>query len=385
MEKHFLSWQQRIAIWMRLGIRFLIGLVLVLFLGKYGNWILKLSMPFLLGWIIAVLLDPLVVWIQKHAGGSRKIISLLLIVGILSLAGGSLWLLAYYAGRELMDLITNWDILFGGIQTAMDSIDVMFAKLFSLIPAELTAMADAGITGVLDWMRNAIPTAVKGLGEKATDGVKAVPSFLVSLAFFFLGSYFILSDYPSLCRKAARGMSDSMRCGLSQVRSTALMACGGYLKAQLLLSFGVFCILLLGFLVTGQQYSLLLAFALALLDFVPLLGAGTVMIPWAIFAMFTRNYETAISVAVIWGIIAVYRRIAEPKIVGDQTGLSPILSLFSIYIGMKLGGVLGMILSPMAVLVFLNLCRGGLFRGLWGDLRAAAADIGMILSDRPKN
>ena len=109
------------------------------------------------------------------------------------------------------------------------------------------------------------------------------------------------------------------------------------------------------------------------------------MVPWAIFALLTHEYKTAISVAIIWGAIAVYRRVAEPKIVGDQTGLSPILSLISIYIGMKLGGVFGMILGPIFVLVVLNLGRVGMFHGVWQDISAAAMDIGSILSQRPPN
>ena len=385
MESHLLSWRERALIWLRLGIRFLIILVVILFCVRFGHTVLELTMPFLLGWFAAVLLDPLVEWTQKNIGGSRKIISLLLIIVLLSLVGGTLFLVLYWAGTELMDLVSNWDVLVEGAQSAVDGMDVMFARFFDLVPPELTTMSDAAVTGVLDWLQETIPSAVKEFGEKAADKFMGVPSFFISAVFFLLGAYFILADYHGLCDNAAKGISVGVRCKLKQIRSTALVAFGGYLKAQLLLSFGVFCILLLGFLVVGQSYSLLLAFALAVLDFIPLLGAGTVMVPWAIFALLTHEYKTAISVAIIWGAIAVHRRVAEPKIVGDQTGLSPILSLISIYIGMKLGGVFGMILGPIFVLVVLNLGRVGMFHGVWQDISAAAMDIGSILSQRPPN
>ena len=86
----------------------------------------------------------------------------------------------------------------------------------------------------------------------------------------------------------------------------------------------------------------------------------------------------------IWGVIALFRRVMEPKFVGDQTGLSPILSLVSIYVGMKLAGVLGMILGPIVLLVLLNLAGMGMFRSLRRDLTAAAEDIAAILSHRPR-
>ena len=142
--------------------------------------------------------------------------------------------------------------------------------------------------------------------------------------------------------------------------------------------------LLAGFLVTGQSYGLLLALGLAVLDFIPIVGAGTVMVPWAVIALFTRDYPTAIRIMVIWGIIALFRRVMEPKFVGDQTGLSPIASLISIYVGMKVAGVPGMILGPILLLVLLNLSGMGMFRGLRLDLAAAVKDVSAILSERPE-
>ena len=385
MEKINLTWRQRLMIWLRLGVRLVIIAVTLFLLSRFGGRILDLTMPFLLGWLIAVLLDAPIRWTQEKLGCSRKFVSLAFIFGIVILVGGGVSLLVYYAGRELMDLLTNWDGLFDGIQSALDGLDSMFVKFFSLVPPDLTATADATVSAVLDWLQEAIPSAVKELGERATDKFMGVPSFVVSFFFFLMGAYFITTDYPEICTHASERMSKGLRRSLNQIRSTALVAFGGYLRAQLLLSFGVFCILLLGFLIAGQNYSLLLAFSLAVLDFIPLLGAGTAMIPWAIFALLTHEYSTAISVAIIWGIIALYRRFAEPKIVGDQTGLSPILSLVSIYIGMKLGGVLGMILGPIVVLVLINLGKTGMFSGVWADLRAAAWDITALLNHRAEN
>ena len=108
------------------------------------------------------------------------------------------------------------------------------------------------------------------------------------------------------------------------------------------------------------------------------------MVPWAVIALFTRDYSTAIEMMVIWGIIAMFRRVMEPKFVGDQTGLSPILSLVSIYVGMRLAGVLGMVFGPILLLVLLNLAGMGMLRGIRLDVEAAARDIAAILSQRPE-
>jgi len=379
MKQHLLSWQQRGTLWARLGIRIAGVLLTLLILARFGPGLLELTMPFLLGWGMAILLDPLVCLIQKRVGLSRRTVSLVVVLLLLGLVGGGLVLVVYYAGRELMDLVRNWDVLFGAFQGALDSLELMFARLFSVIPPELTTALDLAINEILLWLEDAIPNALKNFGEQATDKFMGVPSFVVAAIMFMMGTYFITADYPEICKTAAQNMGAGISRFLSQVRSTALLAFGGYLKAQLLLSFGVFCILLLGFLITGQQYALLLALGLSVLDFIPLLGAGTVMIPWAIIALLTRSFSNAISIMVIWGIIAVYRRVAEPKIVGEQTGLSPVLSLFSIYIGMKLGGVLGMVLGPILVLVLLNLAGSGMFDGVYRDIRMAVQDLASIV------
>ena len=130
---------------------------------------------------------------------------------------------------------------------------------------------------------------------------------------------------------------------------------------------------------------LVLALGLAMLDFIPIVGAGTIMVPWAFLALFTHDYAQAIQIMLIWGVIAMFRRVGEPKVVGDQTGLSPILSLVSIYVGMRLGGVLGMVLGPTVALIALNLVKLGLFEGLRLDLAAAAEDIMALLRERPEN
>ena len=82
---------------------------------------------------------------------------------------------------------------------------------------------------------------------------------------------------------------------------------------------------------------------------------------------------------VVWGVICLFRQLAEPKIVGNQTGLPPILSLMSIYVGMRLGGVLGMVLGPVLTVALLNLVRLGVFRPTAADLRLAARDVTALL------
>jgi predicted PurR-regulated permease PerM len=103
------------------------------------------------------------------------------------------------------------------------------------------------------------------------------------------------------------------------------------------------------------------------------------MVPWAAADMILGDYRHALGLMAVWGLVALFRRVAEPKILGDQTGLSPLLSLVSVYVGMKLRGVAGMILGPILCLVALNLIRSGVLDRSLADLRLAVGDLSAIL------
>ena len=299
---------------------------------------------------------------------------MVLLVVLFGLLGAGLGFLGYIAGQEIVALAQNRDGLLESLQRMMDQLQALSDRLWTLVPEQLSDPMQGAMTGLL-----------KRLADYTTNKAMGVPSFCVALVVYVMAAYFLTADYPYLRARAARGMDQGLLAFLGEVRTVALGAFGGYLKAELLLSVGVFFILLGGFVLTRQPYGLLLALGLAVLDFIPIVGAGTVMVPWAVVELVTRNFSSAISLMVIWGVIALFRRAMEPKFVGDQTGLSPVLSLLSVYVGMKLGGVLGMILGPVLTLVVLNPAGMGLFRGLRADLSAAAWDVAAILSHRPED
>lgn len=383
MELRQLSWRQRGELWLRLIIRFLLALFVLLFLAFFGRPLLSLFAPFLLALITAALLNPLVKRLQRLLGWGRGPLSLLLLLLLLALVGGALVLLSYGAVNQLISLAQNWSGLLDSLQSTLDQMESFFSRFWALVPAQVSELIDSTFASLFEWLKESASVWLTALGKAAGEKAMGLPSFVIALVIFVMASYFLTADYPYLRSRAARHMDEGLLHFLGQVRTVALGAFGGYLKAEFLLSIGVFFILLVGFTIIRQPYGLLLALGLAVLDFIPIVGAGTVMVPWAFLALFSRDFSGAIELMVIWGLIALFRRVMEPKFVGDQTGLSPILSLVSIYVGMKLAGVLGMILGPILLLVLLNLAGMGMFRGLRLDLAAAARDIAAILSQHP--
>ena len=379
MERKTLTWLQRGRLWMRLGIRLLLAVLAVWAAAKLLRPALSLFAPFLLAFGMAAALDPLVRRLQRKLGWSRGLVALVTVLVLVGLVGGALGLLIYGLGSEVVSLARNWEGLFTHGIAVFEKSEGLFEHFQTLIPAEITLATQAIRDRLTMWVQENMSSMLAVSAEYLTNKAIQVPGFLLGLVMFLIGTYFLTADYPYLRTRLIQHTDDRTLFFLKQMKKTVGAAFGGYLKAQLLLSLGVFGILLAGFLFTGQDYALLLALGLAVLDFIPLLGSGTVMVPWAIIDLLIQNYSNALSLLLIWGVIAVFRRVAEPKIVGNQTGLSPFLSLISIYVGMKLGGVPGMILGPILVLVALNLAGIGMFHNLRMDLTMAVDDLLALL------
>jgi sporulation integral membrane protein YtvI len=121
-----------------------------------------------------------------------------------------------------------------------------------------------------------------------------------------------------------------------------------------------FCELMVGFLILGIKDAVFIAMLIAILDVLPVLGSGTVLIPWGVVSLILGDPTTGIGVLILYGIITVVRQIVEPKIVGSQIGLHPLVTIASLYIGLRLMGGLGLIMGPLYVLMCKKLAEEGL-------------------------
>ena len=380
MEPIQLTWKQRGELWLRLGVRAVL-LVLALLALRYGVLpILSLLSPFVLALVLSWLLNPPVRWLQKKLSVSRGVITMALLVLVFGVVGGVLWALSWMAVEQVQALFLNWETVVDGMVSSLDRVLEWLGGLSELIPGNAYTAGERLGQLLENWVRDIdVSGWLRMVADRAPSLVGQVSAFVVATIVFLMATYFITADYPRLRFFITDRVPAPARSFCSDVRRIFMEAFGGYLKSQLIISFVVFIILALGFFAIGQPYGLLLALGFAVLDFIPIIGSGTVMVPWAVVDIIVGDYTHAVQLMVIWGIIALFRRLGEPKILGDQTGLSPILSLVGIYVGMLVGGVLGMIVGPLLLLVLINLAKLGIFSSVMGDLSMAASDVAAIL------
>lgn len=370
-----LTRSQRRMLWTRLLIRLLIFVGVVLGLLLLGRPVLSLCMPFLLALVFTWLTEPAREFIHSRWKIPRGILSLLFLLLVVGALGGIIAALVWKGWQEISALWVNWEDLWETFQGVYLQLSQTMEGWLSLLPAAVQDVVHDLSDRLLAWLHEAASRLV----PKTTSAARSISSFVLAFLFFLMACYFTAADYPNLRDRAAKKTPASLRKVWDQLRRAFSAAFGGYLKAEATVSLGVMVILMIGFCIMRQPYWVLLAILLGVLDFIPILGAGTVMVPWAVISFILGDWKRGLYLLLVWGIICLFRRFLEPKIVGDQTGLHPLLSLLAIYVGMKLAGVGGMILAPILVIMFRNLWRAGMFRDTARDLSQAGRDLYAIL------
>lgn len=374
-----LSWPERGRLWLRLGLRLLFWILGLWALVRLGPPLWSLFSPFLLAFLAAWALSPAIRWLHSRFRLPRQASTLALLFLVFAALGGILWALVNAAVGEIASLAVDWQGMLASFEALVTDLGARFSRGMDLLPTSLRDTVDALVERLFAWLEAVIPGLLSRGMDYAANVARALPSFAVASVVFVMAAYFFSVDFPRFRTAAVDKLPQGPRFLLSQIKRAASAGFGGYLRSQLILSVGVFFILLVGFFLIRQPYALLLALGLAVLDFIPILGSGTVMVPWAATDVLLGNFRHALGLVAVWGLVALFRRVAEPKILGDQTGLSPLLSLCSVYVGMKLRGVAGMILGPILCLVALNLIRSGVLDRSLADLRLAVGDLAAIL------
>ena len=379
-----LSWRERGRLWLRLGLRLVLTLLVVFLLWRLGRPLLKLMMPFVVALVLTWLLNPAIGALEKRLRVGRRALSLVLVVLSIAVLGALAAALVYGLFNQVVSFLSDWQSVWATVMSGVRAVAQFMEEPLSHLPDALYLRLAGLGDSFIAWLSDVVPGMLTAAAGNAGSFAMSLPSWVVSVVICVMATYFISADYPSLRSRAVRFVPREFRGFFSQLRRVAKEAFGGYVRAQFILSCLVALVLLVGFVAIRERYALLLAVILGVLDFIPIIGSGTVMVPWAVIDLALGNFGHAMGLMVIWGVIVLLRRLAEPKIVGEQTGLSPIASLISIYVGMRLGGVVGMVLGPVVCLIVWNIVRGGFLDGAVRDLRLAVGDLSAILKSGPE-
>ena len=344
----------------------LLGLCLVIFLGPR---LLNFFMPFVVGWILALLANPLVRFLERRVKLVRRHGSMLIIIAALAIVIGLFYGAGLLVYREMGSFLADAPEIYQSVIAEIENALQNGRKLAEYFPQNLQPPLLAFSDNLDGLFGKLVSRAAEPTVQIAGHVAKSIPNLLVNMVIIILSSYLFLADRESIMRWLKEHLPAFVFRYIEYMKRDAKGLIGGYFLAQFRIMCVVALILAAGFLVLGVRYGVLLAFLTAILDFLPIFGTGTVLFPWAVVKLFAGEYAYATGLILLYILTQVVRQIIQPKIVGESMGLPPLMTLFLLYLGFKLRGLTGMILAVPVGLVFINFYKYGAFDSMIRNFR----------------
>lgn len=311
--------------------------------------------PFLIGFIISLLIEPIIKLVRKKTKLTRKTSAIIVLLCIFTLLISLIIWGVVTLITESSNLLQNINMyiekIYNQIQKYINTVDLKKIE----IPEQVINIINTGTNNLLDFISKRLSNVLTSVLQ----GITSIPIIGIYIIITILSTYFICTDrlyiksefehhFPKLWVR-------KFGIHLKKIISTL----GNYLKAQATLIFISFIQILIGLYVfkwvgLNVNYPLLAALGISFVDALPILGAGSVMIPWAIISSINGDIKLGIALLVLYIIILVVHQLLEPKVVSNNLGIHPIFTLISMYTGFKVIGLMGLFLGPIVLIILQN-------------------------------
>ncbi len=328
--------------------------------------------PFIIAFVLAYALQRPIKWAQKKLHlKSHGIISFLLVLLVVGIVFGALSIAVFVLFNELKGFASY-------LTSQFSSIDELIVTLENYAMGVIVRLPE-GIRGTVgDYVTNAFDSLGKGQSQidlsmlsaplsGAWSVVKSLPSTILSVVVAVVSCFFMASDYDKVKELVLGFFSDRKRKSIVKTKRTATKAIAKLLKAYVTIMaitfaemfLGLFLLKLIG--VYDGSYIAIISFVTCIIDIVPVLGTGTVLLPWAAYNLLFGNFGMGVGLLVIYAAITVIRQIVEPKLVANQAGLPAIVTIMAMFLGVRIFGAFGIILLPFTVIILKLLYDEGIF------------------------
>ena len=327
-------------------------------------------MPFLIAFIISLMIEPAIKKIMKKTHLTRRTSSIIIFVLVsVIIIGGLTWLLITLFSESsslLQSLNDYFDKLYEQFQNLINYFNFDNIHLSDEILEVIQNSTGDFLTTASDWLRNILNNLI--------NFVTSIPSIAICIGITVIALYFICVDKIYILDQIEHHLPRLWVKKISIHLKDLIQTLGGYLKAEatlILVSFvisliGLYILQIVGF---NVQYPLLMALFIGFVDALPILGSGTVMIPWAIICALNGEINLGIAIIILLIIMSVVRQVLEPKLVSKNIGVHPIFTLIAMYTGFKVIGIMGLLVGPIVLIIvkniFANLIDQGVFKTIF--------------------
>ncbi len=360
-----------IKVLMNLGIALLILMLIVFLLPKA----LLFFMPFVIGWIIALIANPLVLFFENKLKIKRKAGTAFVIIAVIALVVLAGYLVGAKVVKETVGLINElpvmWDDLEEDFRTIGKNMDILYSRFPEEVRSTIAGIGEQMEGFVGDLVGRAGTPTIAAVGNFA----KNLPTILIGVIMCLLSAYFFVAEREYLSVNVKSHIPEAVLYHWNLMSRSFKRAVGGYFKAQFKIEVWMYLLLVLGLWILKVNYAFLIALGIAFLDFLPVFGTGTVLMPWAVIKILSADYKMAVGLMIIWCGGQLARQIIQPKIVGDSIGVPPIPTIFLLFIGYKAAGVFGMIVAVPIGIIFANMYEEGVFDTTKNSIKILLAGI----------
>lgn len=327
--------------------------------------VLSLFMPFLVALIIAAPFHKLVEYLDSKLHISRGLSSAVIFTLIILVIGTLLGFIGYYLYNQIKSFI---GILPEIVSQITDSCMILYDKFRDFAPA-LSGTIDSFFENSEFSLGSYTPQITNSAIGYATDFAASLPSVLFFILILLLSVFFFIKDYNSVMGFLKEAIPHKALSVMTYLKNTAWNGFVGYIKSQLILSSITALFIAVTFWILDIEYAVVWAIIIGLIDALPVLGSGIVLVPFAGVALLIwENPFLAAVVIILQIVVFVVRQVLSPRVMSSQLGLHPILTLISIYIGDRLMGIGGMIVFPILALLLVSIYKSYKSAGSWENI-----------------
>ena len=338
-----------------------LGVLLVWLLFRYA---LPLTMPFLIALILAHLMEPAVCWLSDKLRVRRPFASALCAAMLLCAVIALIVLIVWRASYELTAFVKSLPSMLSGVSGVLSSLEDRFYGWTVAAPPEIQSYI-SGVLKSFSEKSTALPGELSGkLLSAVTNAASNAPRITLFAVTCAIALFFVSANYGGIKAFFLRQLPEDKLSVVRTVYSDLRSSLGSWLKAQLILSGITAAELSVVFFLLRIDYAILLALLVALIDALPVIGSGTVLLPWALTSLIGGNVRRAFVLIAAYAAVTIVRSTLEPKLVGAKLGLPPVAALAAIYAGFCALGVFGMLLFPVALIMIKQLNDRGIVK-LW--------------------
>ena len=323
-------------------------LVLIFFIYFFFNFAFAYVSPFVIGYIISLFLNPFADYFDFKHKINRGVAALFLIIISILLLITLGTAIVSKIGNEIEQFSANMPLIIDEITKLINNLRQSVDDVLSFVPEDFKISVDEMLSQLAVTTTSILGSTVK---NGSINVVSTIPNILMNIVLGIVSAFFFIKD-----KYVIKSFFESEKFSwaadhFSIVKKGLITALTGYVKAQLIVMSVIASICILGLSIIGNPYAIIIGLLISLIDALPIFGLGSIFWPWILFSFLNGNTSQAVSLCILYGVAFLTRQFIEPKVVGQQIGVHPILTLMSIYIGLKIFGVGGLLLVAGIIVI----------------------------------